>query len=238
MTEEIKTPPVEKQDKEVKSAEDVIAELKALNESLKSEKEKLETQVKEKDSFIGKQSTEIGELRKSTPQPETVSEKTDELEKEIADDLIKDGMDKETAEYNAKLLAKMGKKILARTDSKKMMGEVIDLIDESLDEGKIDRAIFKENENEIMAEFRGRKLAPTARQTFKIFRDCVDVVIKRKADVLKKEQEKKSEKEREELIASGQQPPSGKKVLEKTDEEEKQLRAIRDSGTKRDSAFF
>lgn len=195
----------------------------------------LEKQLKDKDTFIGKQSTEIGELRKTTEKPEEINEeKIEEEVAEVAKDLEKDGMSKEDAIYNAKILVGFDKKRMG----KRVMNETIDLIDEDLDEGKIDRKLFEENQTEIMAEFRERKLAPTARKNLKIFRKCFNDVIKRKADKLREDEKKKSEEKRDGLIDETLQPDKGKREEIIKANDQKQRDAIKNAGVKRDSAFF
>ena len=62
MPEEIKSPPQGEDTAKPKSAEELMTDLKKANETLVT----LQKQVKDKEEFIGKQSTEIGELRKKT----------------------------------------------------------------------------------------------------------------------------------------------------------------------------
>ena len=231
MPEDTKPPVVGQDTGKQKTAEEVVAELKA-------DKEKLEKQLKDKDEFIGRQSTEIGDLRKkNVPEPKSEPQDKDELVEEIYEDLRKEGLDEETARYNAKILAKSGVRIIDKRLGERMMAEVIDLVEEAMEEKKIDEAIYKENEANILSEFKARKLAPTARKNYKILRDCYDIVTRRKADTLRTQKEKEDALKRDALIAEGTQPPSGGKAPV-SDEDKKTVDAIRDAGPKRGSAFF
>lgn len=230
MPEEIKPPVVGQAT--VKTSEEVIAEVKAEND-------KLAKQLKDKDEFIGRQSTEIGELRKkASPEPKPEPEGKDELVEEIYEDLRKEGLDEETARYNAKILAKSGVRIIDKRLNERMMSEVVDLVEEAMEEKKIDEKIYKENEQDILSEFKARKLAPTARKNYKILRDCYNIVTGRKADTLRIEKEKEETTKRDALIAAGQQPQGGTGKPVPTDEENKKREAIRNAGPKRDSVFF
>jgi len=224
-------PPVEGQET-VKKPEEVLAELKAENE-------KLAKRVKDQEEMVGRQSTEIGELRKRIPEekPKSEPQDKDELVEELTRELKADGLDEETARYNAKILAKSGSRVVNKQLNERMMAEVVDLVDEAMDEGKIDKKIYEENETEILSEFKARKLAPTARKNYKIIRDCYDNVVRRKAEILRTEKEKEEAKKRDELIAEGGQPPAGGKPTP-TDEEKQTVESIRNAGTKRGSAFF
>lgn len=229
MPEEIKTPPVGQETG--KKPEEVIAELKA-------DKEKLEKQVKDKDEFIGRQSTEIGDLRKKSQtetKPETQEDK-DELIEELTRELKADGYTEENARDTAKTLAKSGLRIVSKQLNERMMVEVVDLVEEAMEEKKIDEAIYKENEKDILDEFKARKLAPTARKNYKILRDCYDIVTRRKADTLRSQKEKEATEKRDKEIAGVAQPPSGGKPP--SEEDKKETDAIRSAGSKRSSAFF
>lgn len=222
-----------------KSAEERLKEV----EIERAELEKRIKHFENLEKLYGKQTEELGELRKKVEEidknKKTVEEDTSELEKEIIADLMKDGMDEDTAKYNAKLLAKMGNKIFTRGKKGEMMTEVIDLIDEALEENKLDKSAFKENENEIMKEFEGRKLAPTARRNFRIFRECYDIVIKRKADKMREEKAETDESKREAQIAEGAIPSSGTRTKEAEEEDEKRKRSIREADKREtDSVFF
>lgn len=231
MEEEKKNPPtevVDTGDKKVSSAEEGLAKkVKTLEE----EKETLNKRLKDKDEMIGKQSSEIGDLRKEKPpEGEKVDSDVDELAKSLEKE---EGMDRDTALYNAKLLIKTDRKL----QSKRMMNDVSDMIEDAVDEGKIDKKIFEENQDAIFQEFRGRKVAPTARKNFRIFRDCVDVVTKRKAEELRKANEKPSEEKRTDLINAGAQAPGGGAEVKDT-AAEKEKENIRNAGTNREGAFF
>ena len=230
MAEDPKVPPASDPATGTKTAEQVVAELKADNE-------RLTKVVKDKEEFIGRQSTEIGELRKSQPEPKPDPQDKDELVEEIYQDLKAEGYDEETARANAKVLAKSGVRIFDRRLNERVMAEVVDLVDEAMEEGKIDKKIYEENENEILAEFRARKLAPTARKNYKIIRDCYDIVTRRKAETLRTQKEKEDAEKRDKDIAAGGQPQSGRPVSTPEDDK-KAVEAIRDAGTKRNSAFF
>ena len=226
-------PAVEGQDKgkETKSVENVIAEIRIENE-------KLTKMVNDSQTMINRQAGEIGELRKKVnPKPQE-SEDKDELVEEIYEDLRKDGLDEETAHYNAKILMKSGVMVIDKKLNERMMSEVVDLVEEAIEERKIDGKIFEENETEIMSEFKSRKLAPTARKNYKILRDCYDIITRRKADALRQENEKLEAEKRDKLIAEGNQPPSGKRSPVESDEDKKAVESIRLAGVKRDSAFF
>lgn len=230
MAEEIKAPP-EGQDTGKKTAEEVVAELKAENE-------KLNKVVKDKEEFIGRQSTEIGELRKKTqPEPKPEPQDKDELIEGIYQDLRADGLDEETARYNAKILAKSGVRVIDKRLNERMMSEVVDLVEEAMEEKKIDESVYKENESEILSEFKARKLAPTARKNYKILRDCYDIVTRRKAETLRTQKEKEDTEKRDKEIAAGGQPPAGGRP-QTSDDDKKATEAIRNAGTKRGSAFF
>jgi hypothetical protein len=227
-----KTPP-EGQDTGVqKTAEQVVAELKAENE-------KTLKRLKDQEEMIGRQSTEIGELRKKVnPEPKPDAPDKDELVEEIYQDLRKDGLDEETARYNAKILAKSGVKIIDKRLGDRMMAEVVDLVEEAMEEKKIDESVYKENEADILSEFRGRKLAPTARKNYKILRECYENVTRRKADALRSVKEKEDADKRDKDIANGSIPPAGTRQPVTSDDDKKAVEAIRNAGTKRGSAFF
>lgn len=219
-----------------KSVEQLQQELKIANEKnevLTKDKDTVTQSEKHWKEVATRQGDELGELRKETTPPEP-SEKVDADVADLAKSLEKDeGMDKDTALYNAKLLIKTDRKF----QSKRMMNEVSDLIEDALDEGKIDKTIYKENEDAIFEEFRGRKVASSARKNFKIFRECVDVVTKRKAEELRKANEVKDEEKRTAAIDAGAQAPGGGVPVKDT-EAEKEKEKIRDAGTNRESAFF
>jgi len=233
MPEELKNPPPGGPGTgEQKTSEQVVAELKAENE-------KLSKQVKDKEAFIGQQSTEIGELRKKTvPEPKDEPQDKDDLIEEIVRDLKAEGLDDETARYNAKILARSGTKTTDKRLNERMMSEVVDLVDEAMEEKKIDESIYKDNESEILSEFKARKLAPTARKNYKILRDCYDIVVRRKAETLRSQKDKEDAEKRDAAIAEGQQPPSGGRKPVVPEDDKKAVENIRNAGTKRDSAFF
>jgi len=220
-----------------KTVEELQKELKEANEKseiLAKEKDVSSQEAKHWKEVAGRQSNELGELRKDKPEPPESSEKVDADIADLAKSLEKEeGMDKETALYNAKLLIKTDKKL----QSKRLMNEVSDLIEEAIDEGKIDKKIYEENQDAIFEEFRGRKVAPTARKNFKIFRDCVNIVTKRKAEELRKANEIKDEEKRTNLIDAGAQAPGGGAGVKDT-EAEKLAESIRKAGTSKDSVFF
>ena len=231
MPEEI-TPTPEVPGTVAKTADQIVAELKAENDALNK-------RVKDKEDMIGRQSTEIGELRKKTAgEPKEGPQDKDELIEEITRDLKADGLDEETARYNAKILARSGMKTIDKRLNERMMAEVVDLVEEAMEEKKIDESIYKDNEPEILSEFKARKLAPTARKNYKILRDCYDIVTRRKAETLRTQKEKDDAVKRDILIADGQQPPSGGHHAPASDEDKKATDSIRQAGTKRDNAFF
>lgn len=224
-TEESKTPAPEK------SVNDVLAEIRAENE-------KINKRIKDQESFIQRQAAEIGELRKGKGTPQDAPQEKDELVESLVADLKADGLDEETARYNAKILAKSGVKVLERKMNERMMHEVIDLVDEAMEENKIDRKAFEENEADIMSEFRARKIAPTARKNYKIVKDCYDIIIKRKAEALRKSTEQGQLQDRDKSIAEGGQPPPGTKNAPAEDEAKKVMESIMGAGTKRSGVFF
>ena len=242
MPDDIKNPPAGSPDTGKKSAEELEKEL----EQAKKDMEDIDKRLKEKEAFIGKQSTEIGELRKfqsenkdlidkikSTPS----GEKKDSLIDELASELIKEGYSEEDAKQNAKILAKTSSKIIQAEFNKRMMNDVVDLLDESLDEGKLDRKVFDENNEEVMREFRGRILAPTARQNFKILKDCYQIVIRRKADEMKvKNQESEEEKRNAAINAGSPPPPAGKSPAGKDEDTAKRESIL--SGRPESSELF
>jgi len=219
----------------VKSADEILKELKA-------EKERLEKRAKDQETFIGKQASEIGELRKKvkvdlTPKPEENSAERDALEAELTEDLKRQGYDETSAKDNAKILSQFGRKAVEREFGKRVMSEVVDMIEDALEEGKIDRKVFDENKDDVLAEFNKRKLAPTARKNFRSFKECYEIVAKRKADALRAERKPEDEKKREAAIGdAGSPPPAGRE--QSTSEEKAKLDAIRNAGPRRDSAFF
>jgi len=119
-----------------------------------------------------------------------------------------------------------------------MMAEVVDLVEEAMEEKKIDEAIYKENEADIIFEFKTRKLAPTARKNYKILRDCYEIVTMRKANTLRTQKEKEEAEKRDKEIAAGAQPSGGDGQRPPSDEDKKTVEAIRNAGSKRGSAFF
>ena len=213
-----------------KSAEQVVAELKAENELLNK-------RVKDKEEMIGKQSTEIGELRKKSEPPPKAEPQNDELVEEIYRDLKADGLDDDTARYNAKILARSGRKTFVGELDRRMMSEVVDLVEEAMEEKKIDESIYKDNETEILSEVRARKLAPTARKNYKILRDCYDIVTRRKADALRAQKETEDAGKRDGLIAASNQPAGGGHKSAPADDKQA-TDSIRNAGTKRENAFF
>jgi hypothetical protein len=225
-------PPEGSPDTAPKTTEQVLAEIKAQNEALNK-------RLKDQEEMIGRQSTEIGELRKKTsPEPKPEPQDKDELVEELTQELKKDGLDEETARYNARILAKSGIRIIDRRLNERMMTEVVDLVEEAMEEKKIDESVYKENEAEILSEFKSRKLAPTARKNYKILRDCYDIVTRRKADTLRTQKEKEEAEKRDKDIAAQGQPPAGAGRQDAPVEDKKATNAIRNAGSKRDSAFF
>jgi len=226
------------QDTGVMSAEDLKRQLEEANR----ERETLQKRVKDQETMIGKQSTEIGSLRKRELIEKTKSApegEKDELLDELKTELMKEGYSEDDAMTNAKILTKSTNKIIERRENQKMMNDVLDLIEENLDEGKLDRKVFEENQDAVMDEFRGRKLAPTARKNFRIFKDCYEAVIRRKADAMKQQRKEGDETKREALIGEGQIPPPGANQEGKlTSEEEEVAKKIREAGPKHDSEVF
>ena len=195
--------------------------------------------VKDKEEFMGRQSTEIGELRKKNqPEKKEPEPENDELVNQLTQDLKADGLDEETARYQARVLAKSGTRIVDKRLGERMMAEVADLVEEAIEEKKIDEAVYLENEAEILSEFRSRKPAPTARKNYKIFRGCYDIVIRRKAETLRTQKEKEESEKRDKEIAAGAQPQGGGGQPQSSDEDKKAVEAIRNAGSKRGSAFF
>lgn len=227
--EEVKTGAAEEPKTPEKSTNDIIAEIRAENE-------KINKRLKDQEDFINRQAGEIGELRKG--RPETKVETKDDLVESLVADLKADGLDEETARYNAKILAKSGVKVLDRKLNERMMHEVIDLVDEAMDDGKIDKTVFQENENEIMSEFRARKTAPTARQNYKIVKDCYEIVTKRKAEALRSKKEQEDNGKRDASIAAGSPPPPGSKGAVSDDEAKQVTAGIMNAGKPRSSVFF
>jgi len=202
----------------------------------------LEKQIKEKESFIGKQSTGIGELRKELAQlrsqleekEKPKSSKEPEDLQETVEFLKSEGYNEEDAIANAKILDKFDK---TRT-TKRVKAETMELIEEAFEDGLLDKNIYEESKDDILKEWRGRKQGDSARKNLRIFKDCYNIVLKKKADELRKIEEEKSEKKRDALIASSATPsPTEKK---KAEDEEKQAKdQIRNAGPERGkSAFF
>jgi len=246
MTEETKTQPEkvpdgqeQKPETEQKSAEEQLADVKAENE-------RLEKQVKDKETFIGKQSSEIGELRKFKNDNQSLIEDAqtskgevqDKLVAKIADKLKAKGYTGEEAQANAETLADVTRTIMDADRKKLVMSETIDLVEEAMEDGKIDKALFSENENEVMAEFNNRKLAPTARGNFRLMKQCYDDVIRRKADKVREERKGKDEANRDAQIAGQELPAGGKKEQASADEDQKARDAIKGAGSNRSNAFF
>lgn len=237
MPEEIKNPPegkpevpdIPKEDKgksadEIKKISDRVAEL--------------ERQHEEDQKMIGRQSTEIGELRKKTEtslKPPSDTEIKDEDVNELTEDFRKKGMTEEDARFNAEILVGFERK----RASKRLQNETLDLIEEEIEDGRIDKKIFDENKDDIYKEFQARKLAPTARKNLRLFKDCVEIVAKRKADQLKENERKKDEENRDTLINEGTQPtdPSRREEARKKEDDEARRR-IREARTGRDSTVF
>lgn len=213
-----------------KSVNDVIAEMRAENE-------KINKRLKDQEEFINRQASEIGELRKKTGS-ETQPEGKDDLVESLVAELKAEGLDEETARYNAKILAKSSSRVLDKRLNERMMNEVVDLVDEAMDEGKIDRKLFEENEKSIMDDFKGRKVAPTARKNYKILRECYDIAIKRKAESLRKENEQKDAEAKQKAAAEGAIPPVGPKGTPGVDDDKAVLESIRGAGKPRSSVFF
>lgn len=248
MAEKIENPPEEKDKGKEKTPKDTGAE-KSVEERLKEaeeKSEKLQKQLDDKEVFIGKQSTEIGELRsfKSEHQEliekaeQAKGEKKDELVQELSEELVKDGMSKEDAEFNAKILAKGTTAVIERRESKRMQSEVVDMIEDAIEDGKIDKEIYDDNKAEINAEFRKRRIAPTARKNFRIYKECYNLVVKQKADAMKKKESEKDEEQRRKLIGEGEQPPPGQKTAKQADEEKKVTDAIKNASVDRGSSAF
>jgi hypothetical protein len=199
---------------------------------------RLEKMVNDSQEMIKRQAAELGELRKSQPKEQPQNDAPDPLQEELTRELEAEGLDRETAIYNAKILSKAGIRTVNKVLGERMMNDVVDLVDEAMDDGKIDKAVFTENEATIMSEFKARKLAPTARKNYKILKDCYEIVMKRKAETLKQENERKSTEDRDKLISSGQVPQGGPKNIPDSNDDSKQLESIRNAGAKRSSVFF
>ena len=224
-----KTPPAESQDTGAKSVEQVMAELKATNERLNT----LEKQNKDKEEMIGRQSNEIGELRKKMVDPTSKEPQVDDEEvAEVMEEVKKLGLDNETARFNAELLVKAGR----RRDARRMMADTIDIIQEWQEDGKLPE--FESVQTEVMNEFQTRKLAPTARKNAKLLKDCYEVVIKRKADAMKEKNKDESEAQRSAKIEAGSQPPPGGAKAPTPDEDRAMLDSIKNAGTSKESVFF
>ena len=227
MAEEQKPPEASSDTAEVKTVEQVIAELKATNSRLAT----LEKQNKDKEEMIGRQSTEIGELRKKVTPETPPTQVEDEEVADVANDFKAAGLDPETATFNAKLVVMAGRK----RDSRKVIYEAIDIVQEQIDEGKLPE--FEANQAEIMEELKNRKLAPTARRTAKILRDCYEIVIRRKADKLKGDKQLEDEKSRTAIIDKQTLAPGSGKTAEPTDAT-KFTDSIKNAGPQRSSVFF
>jgi len=227
MEETQKAPGESSDTPEVKTVEQVISELKATNSRLAT----LEKQNKDKEEMIGRQSNEIGELRKKVnpePHPNVID---DEEIADVAREFESEGLDKETAIFNAKLVVKAGRK----RDARKVMQETIDIVEEQIAEGKLPE--FEANQTEIMEEFKSRKIAPTARKNAKTLRDCYEIVIKRKAEKLKDGKQMEDDKSRGAMIDRQTLAPGGGKQAE-PNESAKTTDAIKNAGPQRSSVFF
>jgi len=253
MVEEIKTQPAgnpEGQgtpsvDTGNKSAEDRIKDMEASNKKLSDDLAASEKRIQDKDAFIGKQSTEIGELRGVTEKHANLISKAqsatgdtkDKLVTRLAEKMVKDGMTKDDAEYNAKLVAGGAKEVFNEQRQAAMIDDLNDMIDDALEGGSFDKKVFTDNEAQIMADFKSRKPANTARRNFKLLQRSYNEVVRKKADVLRTEEQKKADEKRDAEIAAGAQPAGGgtKNLAES---EKSAADAIANAGVKRNSAFF
>lgn len=250
MTEELKPQPetqpegqvTENTDTGAKSAEDMVKELTEQNAKTAKELEDANKRVQEKESFIGKQGSELGELRKLREDMDKLKADSSGTKNELVDKmkskLMKErGMDEETAKYNATLLVEDGGEIVDNKMKQRSEQDFIDMVEDSLEDGVIDRKTFDENEAEIIAEFKSRKLTPTARGNFRIFKKVAKEVIQKKADVLKEENNKESEEKRDGMIAGTTQPQS-KRKQEEVEAEKKETDSILNAGSNRNNTFF
>lgn len=221
-----------------KSVEELQKELKVANETN-------ETLTKDKDTsaqgekhwkeVAGRQSEELGDLRKK---PEDTTEKIEDTDPEVVSEtkilMDKDGMDKETALYNARLLVKSHRRAAGR----RMGEETEELIREDWQDGKMDKKLFDENSDAIYVEVDKMKLSKvSARANRNVVRECYDKVLKKKAEELREANKPKDEEKRTNLIDAGAQAPSGGAKVGEA-EDDKRREEIRNAGVKKDNAFF
>jgi len=218
-----------------KSAEEVIAELKA-------EKDRLEKQVKDKDAFIGRQSSELGELRRikediGKKPPETKEEKN-ALVETVKKRLIARGYDEQSAKDNAEILVEEGSTIVDIRLKERAKEEVIDRIQDGFERGEIDEKVWNENISEIMAEVDKRKIPATPNAYYRMVREIYKDVVKKKADGMRETEKQKMEENRDGKIADTSIPPKTKEDKQAEDEEKKARDAIKGAGAPKDSVFF
>jgi len=228
-------------DTETKSAEQLMKEIKEANER----EALLKKQLQDKEAFIGKQSTEIGTLRKFREENSDLIEqaktatgdKKDALVDELSKELVSQGYSEDDAKINAEILAKSTNKVLDARRSKEMKIDIYDLLDEAFEEDKIDKNIFNEHEVEIWNEVEKRRPALTARKNFKIIKECYESIIKKKAEKMKEERKPQDEANRDALIDENKQPQGGNKQQE-ADADKKLSDSIMNAGRKASESVF
>ena len=206
------------------TTEEDVEVLKADLDKAKAKIDTLSKQNKDKDSFIGKQSTEIGKLRQletriheatSTTQKEEAKDELILAAEEARQDYLNMGYTKEQAELQVKPWLKMisaadrkRARVQQEESFKSQLAEIPDLVKNS---GKINQAIFNENQQEILIEleklnpvYRSRNLKEAVLKSYK-------TVVRDKADAKRAKIRKAQEEEREEQITAQLAPsPQGK----------------------------
>jgi len=244
MADEVKDPPANQTDgqdgskdtgKEGKSAEDMIAELKA-------EKERLERQVKDKEAFIGRQSTELGELRKIKEdvarKPIETAQEKNALVETVKKRLLAKGYDEDTASHNAEILVEESGVVVKATLRERDLAEIEDRILDGLENGELDPKAWEENQNEVMSEMATRKIPNTPSGYYRLLKKVYKDVIKKKADDLRVKEKEKSEQTRDGLIDGQDIPPKSRKEEDTSDDEKKYRDSIKTAGAPRSSVFF
>lgn len=195
---------------------------------LKEENEKLKKQVKDKESFIGKQSTEIGNMRdaltkvKDATTPSEKKEAKDEFEQTYEEQklsLINQGYSEKEAETALKPFVKMieaAEKRMERKTLKITAQEKLEEIGEYIEKsGDFDLDVFKSHQNEILDEFGKYSEVYRSTKPKEVLRKAYKSVVRDLADNARKTRKQKDEETRDNDINSQKgTPPKSKSKAE------------------------
>ena len=229
----------EGQESENQAKADDVETLKKQLAEVEKSKTDYETRLKDRDETLGRQSRELGELRKFREEIAKKKEDTDKSDAEkLAEHLMETEpeayLDKANALYSAKLMLakdKYREKQSRESRHKEMVDEGLELINDDFEDGKMKKDIFTEHEKEIWSEVDKFKLPKTARAMRRLVREAYQNVKRKKADAMRDAKRTQEEIDRDKMIDGQRQPDAKKAQKLMEDAEEKEKKDISSAGT-------